>query len=478
MAASAVERVLARVKGEGIEVVDLKFVNLFGGWHHISVPLSQVDASLFSEGIAFDGSSVPGFKSLEAGDMLLLADPATAARDPFWDRPALSMIAQPVEADTKAPFARDPRAILAKADALLAASGIATGSLWAPEFEFYIFDAVTYLNDINTAMYRIDSAEADWNSAVGPDSNLGYKIPRQGGYHASPPLDQLFNLRAEMVAELEAAGIPVRYHHHEVGGPGQSEIEVLEQPLRAAADNALRVKYIIKMTAVRHKKTVTFMPKPLYNEAGSGMHFHQRLMKGPRNLFWDPKGYAGLSKLALQYIAGQLVHAPALLAFTNPSTNSYKRLVPGFEAPVKTIFGLANRSAAIRIPKYADTAATKRFEFRPPDATCNVYLAMAAQLLAGLDGIRRRLDPSQLGFGPYDVNVFALPEAEKARLGSLPTSLREAMLALEADHEFLLAGDVFSRELIAAWIHAKIEDEYNAVRNRPHPYEISLYFDA
>jgi glutamine synthetase len=232
------------------------------------------------------------------------------------------------------------------------------------------------------------------------------------------------------------------------------------------------------MTALRHKKSVTFMPKPLYNEAGSGMHFHQRLMKGQRNLFWDPKGYGGLSKLALHYIGGLLAHAPALLAFTNPSTNSYKRLVPGFEAPVKTIFGLANRSAAVRIPKYADTAATKRIEFRPPDATCNVYLAMAAQLMAGLDGIRRSLDPVALGFGPYDVNVFKLPEAEKAKLGSLPTSLREAMLALQADQDFLLAGDVFSRELIAAWIQAKIEDEYNAVRNRPHPYEISLYFDA
>ncbi len=478
MPASAVERVLARVKREGIEVVDLKFVNLFGGWHHISVPLSQVGPALFTEGIAFDGSSVPGYKSLEAGDMLLLPDPATATRDPFWDRPTLSMIAQPAEADTKAPYARDPRAILAKADAFLAASGVATTSLWAPEFEFYIFDAVTYLNDINTAMYRIDSAEADWNSAVRPEDNLGHKIPRQGGYHACPPLDALYNLRAEMVAEVEAAGIPVRYHHHEVGGPGQSEIEILEQPLRAAADNALRIKYIVKMTALRHKKSVTFMPKPLYNEAGSGMHFHQRLMKGPKNLFWDPKGYGGLSKLALHYIGGLLAHAPALLAFTNPSTNSYKRLVPGFEAPVKTIFGLANRSAAVRIPKYADTAATKRIEFRPPDATCNVYLAMAAQLLAGLDGIRRSLDPVKLGFGPYDVNVFKLPEAEKAKLGSLPTSLREAMLALQADQDFLLKGGIFSRELIAAWIQAKIEDEYNAVRNRPHPYEISLYFDA
>ena len=448
MPATAVERVLARVKKEGIEVIDLKFVNLYGGWHHISVPLSQVGPELFSAGIAFDGSSVPGFKRLEAGDMVLLPDPDTATRDPFWDRPTLSMIAQPAEADTRAPFARDPRAILGKAEALMKSTGVATASLWSPEFEFYIFDAVTYMNDINTASYRIDSAEADWNSGIGPDNNLGHKIPRQGGYHAIPPLDQLYNLRAEMVARIEEAGVPVRYHHHEVGGPGQSEIEILEQPIRQAADTTLRVKYLIKMVAARHHKTVTFMPKPLYNEAGSGMHFHQRLLKGKRNLFWDPKGYAGLSALALHYIGGLLAHAPALLAFTNPSTNSYKRLVPGFEAPVRTIFGLANRSASVRIPKYADTAATKRIEFRPPDATCNPYLAMAAQLLAGLDGIRRKLDPTAMGFGPYDVNVFSLPAAEREKIGSLPTSLREAMVALRADHEFLLAGDVFSREQI------------------------------
>ena len=410
--------------------------------------------------------------------MVLLPDPSTASRDPFWEMPTLTMIGQPAEPGERGGFPKDPRVILARAEAFMQAEKIASSSLWSPEFEYYIFDAVTYLNDINQASYRIDSDEADWNSADSPDSNLGHKIPRQGGYHAIPPMDQLYNLRAKMVAEVEAAGIPVRYHHHEVGGPGQSEIEILELPLREAADAAMRIKYIIKMVAAGHDKTVTFMPKPLYNEAGSGMHFHQRLMRGKKNLFWDPKGYAGLSKLALHYIGGLLAHAPALLAFTNPSTNSYKRLVPGFEAPVKTIFGLANRSAAVRIPAYADTAATKRIEFRPPDATCNIYLAMAAQLMAGLDGIRRELDPMKLGFGPYDVNVFALPDEEKARIGSLPTSLREAMVALERDQDFLLEGGVFSEDLIAHWIESKIEKEYNEVRNRPHPYEISLYFDV
>jgi glutamine synthetase len=263
-----------------------------------------------------------------------------------------------------------------------------------------------------------------------------------------------------------------------VGGPGQSEIEVHELPLLAAADGAMRVKYIVKNIAAAHGKTVTFMPKPLYNEAGSGMHFHQRLTSGMRNLFWRRTGYAGLSELALHYIGGLLAHAPALLAFTNPSTNSYKRLVPGFEAPVKTIFGLANRSAAVRIPKYADTARTKRIEFRPPDASCNIYLAMAAQLMAGLDGIRRGLDPVKMGFGPFDRNIFELPVEEQALIGSLPTSLREAMVALERDHQFLLEGGVFDMDLIETWIESKLEKDYNEVRNRPHPYEVSLYFDV
>ncbi|MBN2170970.1 MAG: type I glutamate--ammonia ligase [Candidatus Krumholzibacteriota bacterium] len=478
MPSQAVERALALARKQKVEAVDLKFVNLFGGWHHITLPASRFDAGTFREGIAFDGASVPGFKSLEAGDMVLLPDPATAQLDGFWERPTLSLIAQPAEPGSHQPFAKDPRAILARAEGLLRELGIASASLWAPEFEFYIFDSVSYLSDINQSFYRIDSSEADWNSGVDDPDNLGYKIPRQGGYHAIPPLDQLYNLRAEMAARLEGAGIAVRYHHHEVGGPGQSEIEIMEMPARPMADAAMRVKYIIKMVARRHGKSVTFMPKPLYNEAGSGMHFHQRLVRGRRNLFWDRRGYAGLSKRALNYIGGLLLHAPALLAFTNPSTNSYKRLVPGFEAPVKTIFGLANRSAAVRIPQYADTAATKRMEFRPPDATCNIYLAMAAQLLAGIDGIQRGLDPVDLGFGPYDQNVFEMPEAEKARLGSLPTSLREAMVALQRDHQFLLAGGVFSQDLIEYWIETKIEKEYNEVRNRPHPYEISLYYNA
>jgi glutamine synthetase len=465
-------------KKNGIEVIDLKFVDLFGRWHHISLPGSRMNSDLFTRGIAFDGSSVPGFKKLEAGDMVLLPDPKTASIDPFWEKKTLSLICQPAEADTRKAFWKDPRAIMYNAEAWMKDLGIADQSEWGPEFEFYIVDSVHYRNEINECFYRIDSAEADWNSAVDEGKNLGYKIPHQGGYHAIPPQDQLYDLRAEMVAEIEKAGIPVRYHHHEVGGPGQSEIEIEESPLSLVGDNAMRIKYIIKMVAARANKTVTFMPKPLFNEAGSGMHFHQRLRKGKKNLFWDAKGYAGLSKTALHYIGGLLQHAPALLAFTNPSTNSYKRLVPGFEAPVRTFFGLANRSAAVRIPKYANTAATKRIEFRPPDASCNIYLAMAAQLMAGLDGIRRKLDPTELGFGPIDTNIYELSDSELNRIGGLPTSLREAMVALNEDRDFLLEGGVFPEELIDFWIETKMEKEYNEVRNRPHPYELSLYFDV
>jgi len=469
---------LAWVKKNKIEMVDLKFVDLFGRWHHITLPASRLDEAIFKRGIAFDGSSVPGFKRLEAGDMVLLPDPRTATTDSFWEMKTLSLICQPAEADTRKPFWKDPRAIAFNTEKWMREQGIADVSEWGPEFEFYTFDSVSYRNEINEAFYRIDSNEADWNSAVDEGQNLGYKIARQGGYHAIPPHDQLYDLRSEMVHIIERSGIPVRYHHHEVGGPGQCEIEVVEAPLDVMADNALRIKYIIKMVAARRGKTVTFMPKPLYNEAGSGMHFHQRLLKGKKNLFWNARGYAGLSKLALNYIGGLLLHAPALTAFTNPSTNSYKRLVPGFEAPVRTFFGLANRSASVRIPKYADSAATKRIEFRPPDATCNVYLAMAAQLMAGLDGIRRGVDPTKLNFGPIDTNIYEMSESEVDRIGGLPTSLRESMVALNEDRRFLLEGGVFPEELIDYWIEYKMEHEYNEVRNRPHPYELSLYFDA
>ncbi|UCE08482.1 MAG: glutamine synthetase, partial [bacterium] len=330
----------------------------------------------------------------------------------------------------------------------------------------------------NLACYRIDSEEGDWNSGVEDEQNLGHKIPRQGGYHAIPPLDNLYNLRAQMVQYIEECSIPVRYHHHEVGGPGQSEIEIHHHPLLKTGDMTMMIKYIIRMVANKNQKTVTFMPKPLYNEAGSGMHIHIQLWKEEKNLFYDEKGYAGLSQAAMYFIGGILKHGPALLAFTNPSTISYKRLVPGFEAPVKAIFGLANRTAAIRIPKYANTPETKRFEFRPPDATCNIYLAISALLMAGIDGINKQIDPTREGFGPYDINIFNIPKSEQEKIKSLPTSLKEALDALAADHDFLLEGEIFSERLIETWIDHKFNKEFNEVRSRPHPYEMSLYYDV
>jgi glutamine synthetase len=309
------------------------------------------------------------------------------------------------------------------------------------------------------------------------DKNLGHKIPRKGGYHAIPPLDIMFNARTEMVRILQESGIRVRYHHHEVGGPGQSEIELMFYPLLEAADHAMWSKYVIKMVAQTRNRTVTFMPKPLYNEAGSGMHFHQRLLKEGEPLFFDPCGYAGLSKTALHYIGGILSHGSSLIAFTNPSTNSFKRLVPGFEAPVNLFFSLGNRSTAIRIPKYATSPHEKSLEFRPPDATCNIYIAMCAILMAGIDGIRKQIDPTEAGFGPYDVDIEKAPKDVKDKLTPVPSSLIEAIYALESDNEYLLEGGVFTEEIIETWIHQKTK-EYFEVRNRPHPYEMNLYYEA
>lgn len=469
--------VVKKVEEQQVEMIDLKFCDLFGRWHHISIPVSQLNESLFTQGVAFDGSSVPGFKKLEAGDMVLLPDTNTMLLDPFWDQNTLSFICSAYEADPLELFRNDPRNIAFRADQYLKETGLADTSYWSPEFEFYIFDHINYISDINYSGYQIDSNEADWNTGADDEQNLGHKIPRQGGYHAIPPLDSLFNLRALMVKTIEDSGVPVRYHHHEVGGPGQSEIEIHHHPLLEAGDVTMLVKYLIRMVANKNSKTVTFMPKPLYNEAGSGMHIHCKLFKNGKPLFYDENGYAGLSEFAHYFIGGILKHGPALLAFTNPSTNSYKRLVPGFEAPVKSIFGLANRSAAIRIPKYANTPEEKRFEFRPPDATCNMYLALSAMLMAGIDGVVNKIDPVEEKFGPYDVNIFEFPKSKLDKIKSLPTSLFEALEALRKDHEFLLKGEIFSKNLIETWIDYKITREYNEVRNRPHPYEMSLYYD-
>ncbi|RPI34873.1 MAG: type I glutamate--ammonia ligase [Chloroflexota bacterium] len=458
----------------GIQMVDLKFCDLWGRWHHLTVPSSQFTQELMENGIGFDGSAV-GLKSVKAGDMVLVPNLNTGAVDPFYKEATLSFICTTLEADTHAIFTNDPRNIAILAEAYMRKTGIADESRWGPEYEFYIFDDVAYECGVNRASYRLDCAEADWNSAAG---GHGHYIPLHGGYHAIPPKDQLYNIRTEMVMHLEKMGVPAKYHHHEVGGPGQSEIETPMMGLIEAGDATMLVKYITKMTAHAHGKTVTFMPKPLFGEAGSGMHFHQHLFLNGRNVFYDPQGYGCLSKTALYYIGGLLTHGPALLALTNPSTNSYRRLVPGFEAPVNAFFSLGNRSAAVRIPKYATQPDTARIEFRPPDATSNVYLALAAQLLAGLDGICRQIDPTAAGFGPIDANIFAWNDSQRSAIKSLPNSLDEALDALEKDYEFLLSGDVFSRELIWQWLEYKRSYESFPVRSRPHPFEMSLYFDV
>lgn len=466
------EESAAFILANSIEMIDLKFSDLWGRWHHVTLTAEQFSPRTLTSGVGFDGSSV-GLKSVKSGDMALIPDLSTAFVDPFWEAPTLSFICSAVEADTKKLFTRDPRVIMLRAEEYLRNSGIADRSVWGPELEFYIFDSVSLENGCQAASYRLESSEANWNSG---QPGHGHYIPMHGGYHANPPRDQTYALRTEMVRLLQRCGVPVKYHHHEVGGPGQCEIETPMMGMQASADGAMLIKYIAKMVAHQAGKTATFLPKPLFGEAGSGMHFHQQLFKGDKNVFYDPADKNLLSKTALYYIGGLLTHAPAVLALTNPSTNSYRRLVPGYEAPINAFFSSGNRSAAIRVPRYATEPDQVRFEFRPPDATCNPYIAMAAMLLAGLDGVKREIDPTEAGFGPIDVNIFTLSEEERAHIKQLPSSLSEALSALKSDHEFLLAGDVFSEEMLADWIKAKTREE-RELQLRPHPYEIEQYFD-
>ncbi len=462
------------VTDNDVKMVDLKYTDLWGRWHHVTLPASQFTPSRLEIGVGFDASSV-GLKPVKAGDMVVVPDLTTGFMDPYWDALTLSFLCTAKEADTREDFARDPRNIARRAEVYLREVGVADESRWGPEFEFYVFDSVAFENKVHRAGYRLESSEGVWNS---PTGGLGHYIPLHGGYHAHPPRDSLYNLRSEMCLHLEAMGVPIKYHHHEVGGPGQVEIETPLMGLLESADATMKVKYVTKMTAAAHNQTVTFMPKPLFGEAGNGMHFHQMLIKDGLSLFYDPEGYASLSQTALYYIGGLLSHGPALLAFTNPSTNSFRRLVPGYEAPVNLFFSMGNRSAAVRIPMYAGSPTQQRIEFRPPDATCNVYLALAAQLMAGLDGILNRIDPTETGFGPFDTNVFAWPPEKQAKIRGLPASLGEALQALAADHDFLLTGGVMDKEFIEDWIDYKMSQEYLEVRDRPHPYEMALYFDV
>jgi glutamine synthetase len=456
----------------GILMIDLKFCDLTGRWHHVTITKHEFTPELMNEGIGFDGSSV-GLKSVKSGDMALIPDLSTAVIDHFWETPTISFLCNTVEADTKVSFQDDPRQIARRAEKLLVDSKIASHSLWGPEFEFYILNKIHYKNDSSTASYQLNASEAIWNT--GKD---GYRdcIPSHGGYHAIAPRDHHFQIRAKMVTMLEEMRIPIKYHHHEVGAPGQCEIETPMLPLLIAADSTMMIKYVTKMVAMQQGHHVTYLPKPFFGEAGSGMHYHIQLFRGKNNVFYDARGENLLSQTALFFIGGLLSHAPAVLAFTNPSTNSYKRLVPGYEAPVNCFFSSGNRSAAIRVPKYATTPDKVRFEFRPPDATSNPYLALAAMLMAGIDGINHQIDPTKAGFGPINENIFSWSPEQRARIKALPTSLGTAMDALDNDHEFLKQGEVFSDSLIGNWIQSKREEE-KQVSIRPHPYEIELYHD-
>jgi glutamine synthetase len=461
----------AFVRADGIQMVDLRFCGLWGQWHHVSLPAARLSRTVLERGVGFDGSAL-GIKSVKAGDMTLVPDLQTGFRDPWTEAPTLAFICQAFEAGTREPSAYDPRGVMRRAEEALARSGIADRSVWGPEFEFYLFDSVSIENGAHVASYRVESAEGAWRRHA-PGS--GYASPPHGGYHAAPPFDRLDGARTKITLALEAMGIEVKYHHHEVGGPGQCEIEIPLLPALRAADAVMLVKHAVRMTALDLGLTATFLPKPLHAEAGSGMHFHQCLWRGDVNAFYAPDGYAHLSPVARGYLAGLLQHGAAVMGLTNPSTNSYRRLVPGFEAPISAIFSLANRSAAIRIPKYADRPESTRMEFRPPDAMGNPYLSIAAQLLAGLDGARRQLDPSALGFGPVDDDIFTWPAERREAIKALPTSLGESLGALQHDRAFLTADGAFTGEVLDRWI-AKRRAEEREVQVRPHPYEIELYY--
>jgi glutamine synthetase len=464
--------VIMLAKNHDCAFVDLKFVDLPGVWQHTTAPIARLDEQLFEEGLGFDGSSVRGWQPINVSDMKVTPDPTTAKLDPFCAFKTVSLVCDVSDPITGQPYGRDPRYVARKAEKHLAATGIADTVVFGPEAEFFVFDSVRYDSTPRGAFYEVDSDEAIWNSGR-EAPNLGYKVRHKGGYFPVPPSDSVADLRADMMMTLIESGIQVEIGHHEVGSAGQCEIGVRRAPLLTAADYLLWFKYVVKNVARRHNKTVTFMPKPLYGDNGSGMHCHQSLWKGESNLFAGD-GYGGLSDLGLWYLGGILRHAEALAAFTNPTTNSYRRLVPGFEAPINLAYSSRNRSAAIRIPvAMGEAAAARRIEVRFPDPSCNPYLAFAAMLMAGLDGIQNRIDPGD----PLDKDIYALSPEELSDVPKLPGSLDEALIALEADHEFLLRGDVFTPDLVETWIGYKREHEVAEVRSRPVPYEFFLYYD-
>jgi len=466
--------VIRAIRDHGVEIVDLRFTDVPGTWQHTSFSAATFDEDAIVEGLGFDGSSIRGFRRIEESDMLLVPDPTTAFIDPFFEHKTLVMICDVKDPVTHEFYSRDPRGIAKKAEAYLTSSGIADTAFFGPELEFFVFNDVRFGQDTNYALYRIDSVEGHWNSDADERPNLGYKIRPKEGYFPVPPSDTLQDVRSEMVRTLEALGIQVEAHHHEVATAGQCEIDMRFATLLRMADQVMLYKYVVKNVARRRGLTATFMPKPLFGDNGSGMHVHQSVWKDGRPLFAGEGGYAGLSDIARWYIGGLLRHAPALLAFAAPTTNSYRRLVPGFEAPVNLAWSMRNRSAACRIPMYSHSPKAKRVEFRCPDPSANPYLAFAAMLMAGLDGIRNRIDPGD----PVDKNIYDLPPEEAASIPKVPGDLDHAIRALEEDHDFLMEGDVFTPDFIESYIDYKRSNELNPVRLRPHPYEFVLYYDV
>ncbi len=466
------KQVLQKIRDRKIEFVDLRFMDFPGLWQHCTYPVSELNENTFHHGIGFDGSSVRGWQAINESDMLLVPVPDTAMLDPFFERPTLAMICDVKDPVTKKEYSRDPRSVARKAAAFLASTDIADTANFGPEVEFFVFDHACFDQDINHASYRVDSVEGVWNRGRNDPTNLGYQVRQKEGFFPMPPMDSLAGLRSEMVSVLIELGFPVESHHHEVATGGQCEIDLRYQDLVRMADSCMYLKYVVKNVAARHGKTATFMPKPLLGDNGSGMHTHFSLWKDDKPLFAGRK-YGGLSDLGLYAVGGILKHAASIIAFSNPTTNSFKRLVPGYEAPVNLIYSSRNRSAAIRIPMYQDNPKTKRLEFRSPDASCNPYLAFAAITMAAIDGIQNRIHPGD----PVDRELSELTPEELEGIPAAPAILDEALTALERDHDYLLQGNVFPEEVIRYWVKYKRENEVAAMRQRPHPYEFCMYFD-
>jgi len=468
------QEVLKMIQDQDIKIIDLKFIDMPGIWQHCSFYRDLIDEDAFTDGVAFDGSSIRGWKAINESDMSMVPDPTTAWIDPFMKEPTLSMICSIKEPRTGEWYSRDPRSIAQKALDLLTASGIGDMAFFGPEAEFFIFEDVRLDQTENKGFYYVDSVEGRWNSGKEePGVNLGYKPNYKEGYFPVPPTDTVQDMRTEMLLTMGECGVPIEKHHHEVATGGQNELGIRFAPIIQAADYLMTYKYVIKNVAKKYGKSATFMPKPLFNDNGSGMHTHQSIWKDGQPLFWGD-GYANLSKMALNYIGGLLKHAPALLAFTNPSVNSYKRLVPGFEAPVNLAYSQGNRSASIRIPLSGPNPKAKRLEFRCPDATCNPYLAFAAMLCAGIDGIKNEIDPGE----SLDVDIYDLSPEELSKIPSTPGSLDAALESLQNDQAFLTDTGVFTTDFVENWIEYKLDKEVNPMRLRPHPYEFSLYYDV